>query len=113
MLTVYDAVEGALVTRDPAAGVSKRASASGSMRGSPRKVAPLCSILFLRGMHQFPEAPISHALVIESRLVAERAGDAQKEYERMIELNPPKVEAVRRWWENHPLRQQARGRSPL
>ena len=43
-------------------------------------------------------------MLIESHLVAGRTAEAEREYARMIELNPPKIESVRMWWEKHPLR---------
>jgi tetratricopeptide (TPR) repeat protein len=71
-----------------------------------------CAATCEEALVRFPESFGARQLLIESRLVAGRAGEAQKEYERMLELNPPKVEAVRRWWENHPLRQPAGRRPP-
>jgi tetratricopeptide (TPR) repeat protein len=71
-----------------------------------------CAATCEEALVRFPDSFGARQLLIESRLVAGRLGDAQKEYERMIELNPPKIEAVRRWWESHPLRRQATGRAP-
>lgn len=71
-----------------------------------------CAATCEEALVRFPDSFGARQLLIESRLVAGRIGDAQQEYERMIELNPPKIESVRQWWENHPLRQQATRRSP-
>jgi hypothetical protein len=71
-----------------------------------------CAAICEEALVRFPDSFGARQLLIESRLVAGRSGDAQTEYERMIELNPPKIEALRRWWEDHPLRQPASGRPP-
>jgi len=64
-----------------------------------------CAATCEEALVRFPDSFGARQLLIECRLVAGRIGDAQKEFERMIELNPPRIEASRRWWENHPLRQ--------
>jgi tetratricopeptide (TPR) repeat protein len=71
-----------------------------------------CAATCEEALARFPDSFGARQLLIESRLVAGRLDEAQIEYERMIELNPPKIEAIHRWWENHPLRQPAKPRSP-
>ena len=66
-----------------------------------------CAATCTEAVKRFPDSFGARQLLIESQLVAGRLGDAQREYERMLELNPPKVESVQRWWDNHPLRQQS------
>jgi tetratricopeptide (TPR) repeat protein len=65
-----------------------------------------CAATCEEALVRFPDSFGARQLLIESRLIAGRIGEAQKEYERMIELSPPKIDTVRRWWENHPLRQR-------
>jgi tetratricopeptide (TPR) repeat protein len=55
-------------------------------------------------LERFPDGQGARQLLIECRLVAGRTAEAEKEYQRMMELNPPKAESIRQWWENHPLR---------
>lgn len=52
------------------------------------------------GLKRFPDSFGCRQLLIQSHLLAGRRAQAEREYERMIELNPPNVEAVRRWWES-------------
>ncbi|MEX2139579.1 MAG: tetratricopeptide repeat protein [Pirellulales bacterium] len=65
-----------------------------------------CGRVCEQALQRFPDSFGARQLLIESHLVTQRTAEAQREYERMIELNPPKIDAVRRWWENHPLRKQ-------
>jgi tetratricopeptide (TPR) repeat protein len=55
-------------------------------------------------LERFPDGQGARQLLIECRLVAGRTAEAEKEYQRMMELNPPKAESIRQWWKNHPLR---------
>jgi predicted CXXCH cytochrome family protein len=55
-------------------------------------------------LERFPDGQGARQLLIESHLVAGRPAEAEKEYKRLMELNPPKAETIRQWWENHPLR---------
>jgi hypothetical protein len=66
-----------------------------------------CAATCTEAVERFPDSFGARQLLIESQLVAGRFDDAQREYERMLDLNPPKVESVQRWWDNHPLRQQS------
>ncbi len=70
-----------------------------------------CAATCEGALERFPDSFGARQLLIESRLVAGRAEDAQQELEHMIELNPPKIEALHRWWENHPLRRPAHRRA--
>jgi tetratricopeptide (TPR) repeat protein len=63
-----------------------------------------CSRVCEEALRRFPDSFRARQLLIESHLVSRRTAEAQREYERMLELNPPKIDSVRRWWEGHPLR---------
>jgi Flp pilus assembly protein TadD len=65
---------------------------------------PDCARVCEQALERFPDSFGARQLLIESHLVARRTADAQREYERMVELNPPKIDSVRLWWQNHPLR---------
>jgi tetratricopeptide (TPR) repeat protein len=65
---------------------------------------PDCARVCAEALKRFPDSFGARQLLIESHLVSRRTAEADREYERMIELNPPKIESVRQWWENHPLR---------
>ncbi len=65
---------------------------------------PDCARICEQAIERFPDSFGARQLLIESHLVSQRAAEAERQYKRMIELNPPKVDSVRRWWENHPLR---------
>ncbi len=66
-----------------------------------------CAATCAQALERFPDSFGARQLLVECHLVAGRTADARQEYERMIELNPPQLDAVRRWWNNHPLRQPA------
>ena len=66
-----------------------------------------CAAVCEQAVERFPDSFGARQLLVECRLVAGRTADAEKEYNRMIELNPPQLDALRRWWNNHPLRQPA------
>ncbi len=55
-------------------------------------------------IRRFPDSFGARQMLIESHLVAGRTAEAEREFARMIELNPPKIESVRMWWEKHPRR---------
>ena len=59
-------------------------------------------------LERFPDGQGARQLLIECRLVEGRTDEAEQEYKRMMELNPPKAESIRQWWENHPLRKGGR-----
>jgi tetratricopeptide (TPR) repeat protein len=63
-----------------------------------------CAAACEQALERFPDSFGARQLLVECRLVAGRLADAEKEYNRMIELNPPQIDALRRWWNNHPLR---------
>jgi hypothetical protein len=63
-----------------------------------------CGELCETGIQRFPDSFGLRQLLIESLLIRGRTGDASREYDRLIELNPPKLDSVRRWWDNHPGR---------
>ena len=54
-------------------------------------------------LKRFPDSFGARQQLIECRLVAGQTDEAQREYDRMLELNPPKADSVRRWWAAHPL----------
>jgi tetratricopeptide (TPR) repeat protein len=71
-----------------------------------------CTATCEQALQRFPDSFGARQLLVECRLNAGRLDDAEREYERMIKLNPPQIDAVRRWWDNHPLRQPAGRRAP-
>jgi predicted CXXCH cytochrome family protein len=63
-----------------------------------------CAKTCEQSIERFPDGQGARQLLIECRLVAGRAAEAEQELNRMLELNPPKAESIRQWWEHHPLR---------
>jgi tetratricopeptide (TPR) repeat protein len=63
-----------------------------------------CARICEQSIQRFPDSFGARHLLIESLLQLQRTAEAEREYRRIIELNPPKVESIHAWWENHPLR---------
>jgi tetratricopeptide (TPR) repeat protein len=59
-------------------------------------------------LERFPDGQGARQLLVECRLVAGRIDDAEKEFTRLLELNPPKAESIQLWWKKHPLRLKKR-----
>jgi tetratricopeptide (TPR) repeat protein len=55
---------------------------------------------------RFPDSFGARQLLIECQLVAGQADEAQREYERLLAIGPPKADSIRRWWQEHPLRRK-------
>ncbi len=67
---------------------------------------PECTATCEAAIQRFPDSFGARQLLIECRLVANRTADAEKEYEQLLRLNPPKPDSIRLWWEEHPLRKR-------
>jgi tetratricopeptide (TPR) repeat protein len=63
-----------------------------------------CAQICKLAIERFPDSFGARQMLIESHLVGGRAVEAEREYKRLIDLNPPKIDSVRQWWQNHPLR---------
>jgi tetratricopeptide (TPR) repeat protein len=67
-----------------------------------------CKATCEAAIERFPDSFGARQMLIECHLVAGRTDEAQQEYDRLIALNPPKLDSVRQWWQEHPRRRLAK-----